>query len=58
MLQRDRFLRAELVYISYYALDALLPNSSRTLADQLMDAGVFTAGEWESARGLVTSWRL
>lgn len=58
MLQRDRFLRAELVYISYYALDALLPNSSRTLADQLMDAGVFTAGERESARGLVTSWRL
>lgn len=58
MLQRDRFLRAELVYISYYALDALLPNSSRTLADQLMDAGVFTAAEWASARGLVTSWRL
>ena len=58
MLQRDRFLRAELVYISYYALDALLPNSSRTLGDQLMDAGVFTAGEWDSARGLVTSWRL
>lgn len=58
MLRRDRFLRAELVYISYYALEAPLPNSSRTLADQLMDAGVFTAREWESARGLVTSWRL
>lgn len=58
MLQRDRFLRAELVYISYYALDALLPNSSRTLADRLMDAGVFTAAEWASARGLVTSRRL
>lgn len=58
MLQRDRFLRAELVYISYYALDALLPNSSRTLGDQLMDAGVFTAAEWDTARGMVTSWRL
>lgn len=58
MLQRDRFLRAELVYISYYALEAPLPYGSRTLADQLMDAGVFTAGEWASARGLVTSWRL
>lgn len=58
MLRQDRFLRAELVYISYYALEAPLPNSGRTLADQLMDAGVFTAGEWETARGLVTSWRL
>ena len=58
MLQRDRFLRAELVYISYYALDALLPNSNRTLGNQLMDAGVFTSAEWEQARGLVTSWRL
>lgn len=58
MLRRDRFLRAELVYISYYALEAPLPNSGRTLADRLMDAGVFTAAEWDSARGLVTSWRL
>lgn len=58
MLRRDRFLRAELVYISYYALEAPLPNGGRTLADQLMDAGIFTAGEWASARGLVTSWRL
>ena len=58
MLQRDRFLRSELVYISYYALEARLPNSSRTLGDQLMDAGVFTAWEWETARALVPSWRL
>lgn len=58
MLQRDRFLRAELVYISYYALDALLPDSSRTLGDRLMDAGVFTAAEWEAARGMVSGWRL
>ena len=58
MLQRDRFLRSELVYISYYALEALLPNSSRTLGGQLMDAGVFTAWEWETARALVPSWRL
>ncbi len=58
MLQRDRFLRAELVYISYYALEALLPNSNRTLGDQLMDSGVFTAVEWETARGMVSGWRL
>lgn len=58
MLRQDRFLRAELVYVSYYALESPLPNSGRTLADQLMDAGVFTAAEWDSARGLVSSWRL
>lgn len=58
MLRRDRFLRAELVYISYYALESPLPDGARTLADRLMDAGVFTAAEWASARGLVSSWRL
>lgn len=58
MLQRDRFLRAELVYVSYYALESPLPGGGRTLADQLMGSGVFTAVEWETARGLVTSQRL
>lgn len=58
MLQRDPFLRAELVYISYYALEAFLPDGTRTLADQLMGSGVFTAGEWASARGRVASVRL
>lgn len=58
MLQTDRFLRAELVYISYYALDARLPFGSETLGEQLMAAGVFTAAERDMARGLVTSWRL
>lgn len=58
MLQRDRFLRAELVYISYYALSAPLPNSGRTLGEQLMDAGVFTSWEWEAARSGVPGGRL
>lgn len=58
MLRRDRFLRAELVYISYYALEGPLPNGNRTLADQLMDAGVFTSSEWETARTAVASRRL
>lgn len=58
MLRRDRFLRAELVYISYYALESPLPDGARTLADRLMDAGVFTAGEWDAARGQVSSRRL
>lgn len=58
MLRIDRFLRAELVYVSYYALDALLPNSNYTLGDRLMDQGVFTRMEWDAARGLVSGWRL
>ena len=58
MLQRDKFLRAELVYVSYYALDAWLPDGSRTLGDLLQEKGVFTSGEREEARSMVTGWRL
>ncbi len=57
MLQRDPFLRAELVYISYYALEAVTPQGV-TLADMLMEKGVFTGAELSEARGKVTSWRL
>lgn len=58
MLQTDTFLRAELVYISYYALDAALPDGSRTLGDLLREKGVFTSEEREMARAMVTGWRL
>ena len=58
MLQRDPFLRAELVYISYYALDAWMPDGSRTPGDHLQDKGVFTSREREEARNMVTGWRL
>lgn len=44
MLQSDPFLRAELVYISYYALDAITA-SGVTLASELESKGVFTSGE-------------
>lgn len=57
-LQRETFLRAQLVYISYYALDAQLPEDDWTLADDLMDLGVFTVQEWRQARKLVTTSRL
>ena len=58
MLQKDRFLRSELVYISYYALDAMLPDDGRTLGGMLMEKGVFTWEEWSNARSLVNGWRL
>lgn len=57
-LQRESFLRAQLVYISYYALDAELPDGSGTLADTLMDLDVFTSREWRQAEALVDTRRL
>lgn len=57
MLQRDPFLRAELVYISYYALDVPVAGTGRTLAEQLMEKGVFTQFERDSAPS-VLNWRL
>lgn len=58
MLQADKFLRAELVYISYYALDAILPDGNRTLGDLLCEKGVFTSQEREAAAAMVAGWRL
>lgn len=57
-LQTDKFLRAELVYISYYALEARLPDSTQTLANLLQDKGVFTAKVWKEARKSVSGTRL
>lgn len=56
MLQRDPFLRAELVYISYYALEVPVAGTGRTLAQQLMDKGVFTQFERDAAPP-VLNWR-
>ena len=50
------FTRAELVYISYYALHAELPDGD-TLAERLQDQAVFTAKEWKDAKKLVTTER-
>lgn len=54
----QKFLRADLVYISYYALDSELPDGENTLADVLMDKDVFTKREWRDAEDLVSSDRL
>lgn len=58
MLQNDPFLRADLVYVSYYALDAFRADGMGTLADSLMEKGIFTQWERDSAAGMVTGWRL
>jgi len=57
MLQRDPFLRAELVYISYYALEAQVAGTGRTLGEVLMDKGVYTQFERDAAPGVI-GWRL
>lgn len=53
----DAFLRVHMVYISYYALYAGLPDGL-TLAETLQDKDVFTAKEWKNAAKLVTTDRL
>lgn len=50
------FTRAEMVYISYYALFAELPDGD-TLAESLQDKDVFTAKEWKSAKAAVETGR-
>lgn len=57
MLQRDPFLRAELVYVSYYALETRISGTDQTLGEALMDKGVFTRFERDNAPGVV-NWRL
>lgn len=57
-LQSTPFLRADVAYLSYYALEAPLAGSGMTLQQKLSSAGVFTADTYRSARALVTSSRL
>lgn len=57
MLQTGTFLRADLVYISYYALDATVANESQTLRDTLLMKGVFTTMESADAQAMVAGKR-
>ena len=57
-LQLEKFLRADLVYVSYYALETYLPDGERTLGDMLQDKGVFTSSEWSAASNMVSEWRI
>ena len=47
-LQEGTFLRADLVYISYRALEAAISGAGRTLGERLLEQGVFTRAEWEN----------
>ena len=48
-LGEGEFLRADLVYISYYALESQISGSNQTLAQRLMEQKVFTQREREAA---------
>ena len=57
MLKTGTFLRADLVYVSYYALDTQMAQGGQTLRDMLLDRGVFTAAESREADRMVPSVR-
>lgn len=58
MLKGSTFLRAQLVYVSYYALGASYSDRSDTLQSRLIKYGIFTAAESSAASGLVKTARL
>ena len=57
-LRANDFLRADVAYLSWYALGAPLPGGALTLHEKLENAGVFPAEAYERTRALVTSPRL
>ena len=56
-LKSGTFLRADVVYLSYYALSARTSNGTE-LSRKLIDAGVFTAADYRAAQALVTTARI
>ena len=56
-LQSSDFLRADVVYLSYYALSARTSGGA-ALSQKLIDAGVFTAADYRAAQALVKTARL
>ena len=57
VLEAVTFLRADLVYISYYALGSELADEPQTLAEALIEKGVFTKQIWRSVQKDVGSDR-
>ncbi len=58
-LEQGTFLRADLVYLSYYALQAGLPSGDGTiLADQLVEKGIFSYRDYQAALSTVSTDRI
>ncbi len=58
VLESTAFLRADIVYLSWYALDVPVAQNMQSLHRKLEGMGVFTAAEYRAAKTLVTSARL
>ena len=57
VLEAVKFLRADLVYISYYALGSELADEPQTLAETLIEKAVFTKQTWRNVQKNVGSDR-
>ena len=58
VLSANGFLRADVAYLSWYALDVPVANNMQPLHQKLENAGIFTASAYQNAKTLVTSNRL
>ena len=58
VLDANEFLRADVAYLSWYALDVPVASNMQPLHQKLENAGVFTAFDYRNAQTMVTSNRL
>ncbi|MBQ9646844.1 MAG: S-layer homology domain-containing protein [Oscillospiraceae bacterium] len=58
VLETNAFLRADVAYLSWYALDVPVASDMQPLHQKLESAGVFTASDYQRAKSLVASPRL
>ena len=57
-LESGDFVRADVVYLSYYALEAVLSGEPFTLYEKLISDGIFTSSDYRRATALVTTQRI
>ena len=58
VLDSNEFLRADVAYLSWYALDVPVASNMQPLHQKLENAGVFTSSDYWNAKSIVTSARL
>ena len=58
VLDSNEFLRADVAYLSWYALEVPVASNMQPLHQKLENAGIFTASAYQDAKTLVTSARL
>ena len=58
LLKTSTFLRAHLVYVSYYALEATISGTNTTLRQSLINKGIFTSSAYSAAVAMVPGKRI